>query len=63
MRFQEKKIPYPVMIKASEGGGGKGIRRVTCEADFEISFRRVQARYFYRKNICSTLDNILLHYF
>ncbi|KHN74327.1 Acetyl-CoA carboxylase [Toxocara canis] len=41
--MKEKNIPYPVMIKASEGGGGKGIRQVRCEAEFEVNFRRVQA--------------------
>ncbi|MFH4976395.1 hypothetical protein AB6A40_003104 [Gnathostoma spinigerum] len=41
--MKEKNIPYPVMIKTSEGGGGKGIRRVSCEAEFEVNFRRVQA--------------------
>lgn len=30
------------MIKASEGGGGKGIRKVEKEADFHVMFRQVQ---------------------
>ncbi|XP_061907231.1 acetyl-CoA carboxylase isoform X1 [Entelurus aequoreus] len=35
-------IGYPVVIKASEGGGGKGIRKVECADDFPSSFRQVQ---------------------
>lgn len=37
------KIGWPVMIKASEGGGGKGIRRVDKPEDFASLFRQVQA--------------------
>jgi biotin carboxylase len=32
-----------VMIKASEGGGGKGIRRCNNDEEFRLNFRRVQA--------------------
>ncbi|GCB68953.1 hypothetical protein scyTo_0000973 [Scyliorhinus torazame] len=35
-------IGYPVMIKASEGGGGKGIRKVNTAEDFTNLFRQVQ---------------------
>ncbi|PRP78454.1 hypothetical protein PROFUN_13687 [Planoprotostelium fungivorum] len=36
------RIGYPAMIKASEGGGGKGIRKVTKDSEIESSFRQVQ---------------------
>ncbi|XP_075988635.1 acetyl-CoA carboxylase isoform X2 [Anticarsia gemmatalis] len=38
-----QKIGFPVMIKASEGGGGKGIRKVENPDDFNNMFRQVQA--------------------
>ncbi|XP_051952491.1 acetyl-CoA carboxylase-like isoform X1 [Xyrauchen texanus] len=38
-----EQIGYPVVIKASEGGGGKGIRKVECAEDFPSFFRQVQA--------------------
>ncbi|KAL9085172.1 MAG: hypothetical protein Q9165_007703 [Trypethelium subeluteriae] len=34
-----KKIGFPVMVKASEGGGGKGIRKVESEENFEQMYR------------------------
>eukprot|EP01114_Cavostelium_apophysatum_P005452 TRINITY_DN1646_c0_g1_i1.p1 TRINITY_DN1646_c0_g1~~TRINITY_DN1646_c0_g1_i1.p1 ORF type:complete len:2220 (-),score=642.37 TRINITY_DN1646_c0_g1_i1:15-6674(-) len=37
-----QRIGYPVMIKASEGGGGKGIRKVISPETLEASFRQVQ---------------------
>ena len=36
-----QKIGFPVMIKASEGGGGKGIRKVEAPEEFASSFRQV----------------------
>lgn len=36
-----QKIGFPVMIKASEGGGGKGIRKVDNPDDFPAAFRQV----------------------
>ncbi|XP_022081008.1 acetyl-CoA carboxylase-like isoform X4 [Acanthaster planci] len=37
-----ERIGFPVMIKASEGGGGKGIRKVESKEDFTSLFRQVQ---------------------
>jgi len=36
------RIGYPAMLKASWGGGGKGIRRVMNEDDVKSGFRQVQ---------------------
>ena len=35
------KIKYPVMIKASEGGGGKGIRKATSDDEFRKAYPQV----------------------
>ena len=37
-RIEAKKIGYPIMIKASLGGGGKGIRIVSNENELENAF-------------------------
>ena len=37
-----QKIGFPVMIKASEGGGGKGIRKAESTDEFPQMFRQVQ---------------------
>ena len=34
---------YPILLKASAGGGGKGMRRVDAEAELEASLARVSA--------------------
>ena len=38
-----KKMGFPVIIKAAAGGGGKGMRIVEKEEDFEESFKSCQA--------------------
>jgi len=37
-----KKIGYPVVIKASAGGGGKGIRIIQSESEFDSAFQKAQ---------------------
>lgn len=43
----DKKIQYPIMLKASEGGGGKGIRRVETDEDLGAALRQVNNIYSY----------------
>ena len=42
-RIIAKEIGYPVMIKASSGGGGKGMRIVSSEEKLESSFNSAQS--------------------
>ncbi|MYF48438.1 MAG: hypothetical protein F4214_05795, partial [Candidatus Dadabacteria bacterium] len=41
-----KRIGYPVMIKASAGGGGKGMRLVNSKEEFESSLRMARSEAF-----------------
>lgn len=41
-----KKIGYPVMIKASAGGGGKGMRLVGSAEEFDASLRMARSEAF-----------------
>ena len=36
------RIGYPIMLKASQGGGGKGIRKVMNDEEVRLVFRQVQ---------------------
>src|SRR6201994_1804748 len=38
-----KKIGYPVIVKASAGGGGRGMRVIRSEAELETSFNSAQS--------------------
>ena len=42
-RVAAKKIGYPVLIKASNGGGGRGMRVVRSEADLEQTFHSARS--------------------
>ena len=42
--FQEAaRIGFPLLLKASVGGGGKGMRKVTCKSELEAAFDRAQS--------------------
>lgn len=42
LKAQANDIAYPVLIKARSGGGGKGMRRVDDEKDFDASLQAAQ---------------------
>ncbi len=44
-----RRVGYPVLLKASAGGGGKGMRRVDSESDLDSAFARAssEARTFF----------------
>ena len=42
LEAQAEAIGYPVLIKASAGGGGKGMRRVDCAEDFAAALASCQ---------------------
>jgi 3-methylcrotonyl-CoA carboxylase alpha subunit len=42
LKAAAKKIGYPVLIKAVAGGGGRGMRKVDAEADFEAALVSAQ---------------------
>ncbi len=50
-----ERIGFPVMIKASEGGGGKGIRKVESIDDVTSSFRQVILTYHLPSSIACEL--------
>ena len=42
-RMAAAEIGYPVLVKASAGGGGRGMRRVDDEADLEVALERASS--------------------
>src|SRR5258708_28372051 len=50
LRAEAKKIGYPLLVKAVAGGGGKGMRLVTKDAEFEdqLAAARREAKHAVR---------------
>ncbi len=55
LKREAVRIGYPVMLKASAGGGGKGMRRVEREADFDAALAGAQ-----REAMASFADDRML---
>ncbi|CAD2111750.1 biotin carboxylase subunit of acetyl CoA carboxylase, putative [Plasmodium vinckei] len=57
-----KRIGYPVMIKASQGGGGKGIRKVENENEIKKYYEQVQNELpnspIFLMKVCSNVRHI-----
>ncbi|ANQ09769.1 Biotin carboxylase subunit of acetyl CoA carboxylase [Plasmodium coatneyi] len=57
-----QRIGYPVMIKASQGGGGKGIRKVENEAEIKKAYTQVQMELpnspIFLMKVCSNVRHI-----
>ncbi|MBI3284355.1 MAG: biotin/lipoyl-binding protein [Burkholderiales bacterium] len=43
MRQEAARLGYPLMIKAAAGGGGRGMRRVAAEQDFDDALRSARS--------------------
>ncbi|CAK0790357.1 unnamed protein product [Prorocentrum cordatum] len=43
-RDHVRRIGYPVVLKASEGGGGKGIRKCTNDEELQLGWEQVEGR-------------------
>jgi carbamoylphosphate synthase large subunit len=46
-----ERVGYPIMIKASEGGGGKGIRMVKDPADLIQAYQQVDLLSLFHHNV------------
>jgi 3-methylcrotonyl-CoA carboxylase alpha subunit len=55
LKLEANKIGYPVLLKAAAGGGGKGMRSVFSEAEFESALESAK-----REAISSFNDDIML---
>lgn len=56
-----EEVGYPVMIKASEGGGGKGIRKVNNADDFPNLFRQVEYKLSLFELTCVSVTHNIAH--